>query len=219
MSGTPVNERHAHHERVNRLVARLSGLTVGGESVHVELLNVVNEAYAQGYRDADPDNRREVALPDDSTVIMDGAGRVITHIPPRTILEGTVSGRFRTYVMGGHLHVWDIDAGETIAMIEMNSRVAFNMNRVDGTHTGQRMRDQELDQVADEVRSRWAASRALPPPHRIVCLPHDFVAKLRARGEGLSDDHAVLTGIANALDLAVDQLDAWTEWDAQKGWR
>lgn len=217
MSATPVNERHAYHERVRALAARLAGL--GQDSgVHLELLNLVNEGYAQGYRDADPENRQYYAVPDGSEIIMDGAGRVISHVPPRIVLDGTVSGRFRTYVQSGHLHVWDIDQEETILVIEMPGTVAFNINRVTG-HGHQPPDDQQLTQVAEEIRVRWSASRAAPVPHYIACLPHDFVDKLKARVEDLTDEHGVATGIASALELVVDQLDAWTEWDARKGWR
>lgn len=218
MSTNSVNDRHAHHERVHHLAVKMAEHGRDG-GMHLELLNVVNEAYAQGYRDADPDNRQEVAYSDGTHVIMDGAGRVVAHIPPRIVLDGTVSGRFRTYVQGGHLVVWDIENSETIALFEMHERVAFNVHRADGTMPGQSPEDQQLDQVAAEVRARWAASRAVPSPHYITCLPQDFVAKLRARVEDLSDDHGVSTGIASAVDLVVDQLDAWTEWDARKGWR
>lgn len=231
MSASSVNERHAHQARVQRLAARLAEMNDGagaGIGVHLELLNVVNEAYAQGYRDADPDNRLNMAMPDGSEVIMDGAGRVVAHVPPRTVLDGTVSGRFRTYVQGGHLHVWDIEKSETILMIEMPGTVAFNINRVTG-HGNEPPEDQQLTQVAEEVRVRWAASRALPPPHYIVCLPHDFVDKIKFRLDGVVDDqgYAHAPAVAQARNVLaeearmvfVDQLDAWTEWDAKKGWR
>jgi len=222
VSATPVNDRHAHQARVQRLAVRLAEMNEGagaGVGAHLELLNVVNEAYAQGYRDADPNNHLSMAMPDGGEIIMDGAGRVVAHVPPRIVLDGTVSGRFRTYVQGGHLVVWDIDKAETIALFEMNERVAFNVHRADGTPRGEPPTDQQLQQVAEEIRVRWAASRAVPPPHYIVCLPHDFVDKLKARTEFLSDDHGVCTGIAEALGVVVDQLDAWTEWDARQGWR
>lgn len=213
---SPVNERHAFHRDVEALLS-FTQTTVS--DAHTKILNLLNRAYAQGYRDADPENQRHVAIPDGSEVILDGAGRIVGHVPPRTILDGTVSGRYRTYVQGGHLHVWDIEREETILLIEMPSSVAFNINRADGTHGGQRMEDQQLVQVAEEIRARWAASRAIPAPHYIVCLPHDFVDKLKARMDFLSDDHGVSTGIAEALGVVVDQLDAWTEWDSKKGWR
>lgn len=219
MTRTTVNERHAHQERVNQLVRQLAELGEGS-ALHLELLNVVNEAYAQGYRDGDPENRGYLATPDGTEVIMDGAGRVIGQIPPPIVIHGTVSGRFWTYLHAdGHVHVWDTERNETIAMFEKPDRVAFNINRVDGTPQGEGNEDQQLRQVAEEVRARWAASRAVPPPHYIVCLPHDFVDKLKARTEDLTDDHGVATGIRDALMLFVDQLDAWTEWDARQGWR
>lgn len=210
----PVNERHQFQMELEGVVRSLES----AEAIH-RVLNLVNKAYAQGYQDGDPDNRREVALPDNSTVILDGAGRMVAHIPPRVVLDGTVSGRFRTYVQGGHLVIWDEAQSETIALIEMNERVAFNIHRADGTPRGESPDDQQLRQVAEEVRVRWAASRAVPPPHYIVCLPHDFVDKLKARTEDLTDDHGVATGIKEALGAFIDQLDAWTEWDAVKGWR
>lgn len=210
---TPVNERHQFQLELEGMVRSLES----AEAVH-RVLNLVNKAYAQGYQDGDPENRQYLAVPDGSQIIMDGAGRVVGHVPPRTVLDGTVSGRFRTYVQSGHLHVWDIEKSETILMIEMPGTVAFNINRVTG-HGNEPPEDQQLTQVAEEVRVRWAASRALPPPHYIACLPHDFVAKLKARMDFLSDDHGVLTGVAEALGVVVDQLDAWTEWDAVKGWR
>ena len=76
-----------------------------------------------------------------------------------------------------------------------------------------------VDQAVAEIRARWAASRATTEPHYVVGLPHDFVDKLKARMDFLSDDHGVSTGIAEALGVVVDQLDAWTEWDAQGGLR
>lgn len=214
MSATPVNDRHEFQQELEGLVRSLES----AEAIH-RVLNLANKAYAQGYRDADPENRQYYAVPDGSEIIMDGAGRVVSHVPPRIVLDGTVSGRFRTYVQGGHLVVWDIEKSETIALFEMNERVAFNVHRADGTPRGESPDDQQLQQVAEEVRARWSASRATPPPHYIVCLPHDFVDKLKARMDFLSDDHGVSTGIAEALGVVVDQVDAWTEWDARKGWR
>lgn len=217
MTRVAANERHAHHERVNALAAQLTASNAAGKVL--ELLNLVNEAYAQGYRDADPDNRMYAAVPDGSEVIMDGAGRVISHVPPRTVVDGTVSGRLRTYVQGAHLHVWDEERSETIAMFEVPDNVAFNVHRATGELPGDTPDDQQWEHVAEEVRKRWAASRALPRPHRLVGLPADFVHKLVTRTEELSDDTAVKVGIRDALHLVVDQLDAWTEWDDKKGWR
>lgn len=221
MSRTSVNERHAHHERVNALARKLATL---GEADSVglmtELLNLVNEAYAQGYRDGDPENRQHMAVPDGSVVIMDGAGRVISHVPPRTVVDGTVSGRLRTYVdASGHLVIWDKERAETIGMFEIPENVAFNVSRVDGTMQGESPSDQQWAQIAEEVRTRWAASRAAVPPHYIVCLPHDFEAALKEEAGYISDDHAEASGAVMAVNMFVDKLDKWTEWDARKGWR
>jgi hypothetical protein len=101
----------------------------------------------------------------------------------------------------------------------MPENVVYNVHHATGELPGDTPDDQHWEQVAEEIRARWAASRAVPPPHYIVCLPHDFVDKLKARTDFLSDDHGVSTGIAEALGLFVDQVDAWTEWDARKGWR
>lgn len=214
MSSKPVNDRHEFQQELEGLVRSLES----AEAVH-RALNLVNKAYAQGYRDADPENRQYYAVPDGSEIIMDGAGRVVSHVPPRIVLDGTVSGRFRTYVQGGHLHVWDIERAETIALFEMNDAVVYNVHRADGSPRGETPDEQYYRQVAEEIRVRWSTSRAAPPPHYIVCLPHDFVDKLKARMDSVSDDHGVLTGIGEARSMVVDQLDAWTEWDARKGWR
>jgi len=200
---TAVNERHQFQLELEGLVRSLES----AEAVH-RALNLVNKAYAQGYQDGDPENREFLAMPDDTTVIMDGAGRVIGHVPPRTVVDGTVSGRFRTYVQSAHLHVWDTEKSETIALFEVPEHVAFNVHRADGTPQGEDMDAQQWRQPAEEVRARWSASRATPPPHYIVCLPHDFRDKLKARMDFLSDDHGVLTGIAEAMGVVVDQLDA-----------
>jgi hypothetical protein len=211
-----VNDRHAFHRDVEALLG-FTQTTVS--DAHTKILNLLNRAYAHGYRDADPDNRQHYAIPDGSEVILDGAGRILSHIPPRTVVEGTVSGKLRTFIQGEHLHVWDEERSETVAMFEVPPNVAFNVHRVTGEFGGESQDEQQMRQVAEEVRVRWAASRALPAPHYIVCLPHDFVAKIKARVEDLADDHGVATGISNAVDMFVDQLDAWTEWDALKGWR
>lgn len=221
-----VNDRHAFNRDVEALLS-FTQTTVS--DAHTKILNLLNRAYAQGYRDADPENHRQVAVSDGSEIIMDGAGRVVAHIPPRVILDGTVSGRFRTYVQGGHLVIWDNERSETIGLIEMNDRVAFNIHRADGTMPGQSPEDQQLDQVAEEIRARWAASRAAVPPHYIVCLPHDFVDKLKRRMAPIivqADEQsvtslaeAVSSGVQDILLMVVNQLDAWTEWDSQKGWR
>jgi hypothetical protein len=218
---TSVNERHEHGQRVNALAHKLAAL--GGPEAAglvMELLNATNEAYAQGYRDGDPENRQYLAVPDGSEVIMDGAGRIVGHVPAPITVHGTLDGRLRpTMDTRGQVSIWDPDQKCTLLVLGPTEGVQFSIRRVSERRTLEANDDPVLQQAVQEVRTRWAASRALPEPHRIVCLPHDFVSKIKARVEDLTDDHGVATGISNAVDMFVDQLDAWTEWDALKGWR
>jgi hydroxyethylthiazole kinase-like sugar kinase family protein len=63
----------------------------------------------------------------------------------------------------------------------------------------------------------------------VVGLPHDFADKIKKRLEPVvvqgngseitALSEAVARGVRETLDTVLDQLDAWTEWDAEKGLR
>jgi hypothetical protein len=279
-----VNHRHALMRDLEAFLSR-----EGASSLGTHVLNLMNRAYAQGYRDHEA-SKHELELT--GVQIHNGAGELVGYFadpPDRITVKGTLGSNLNAYVHGdGHLHVWDEEAKETVAMFEAPPGIEFEIDRTNdrtlsaptpepvvlllegrdyelersanrvtitdvragetvativqpdnnGGWLIRRMAraDQvlppvsmELEQVAAEVRARWAASRALPEPHYIVALPHDFVDKLKRRMVPIvvqADEHsvssvaeAVSSGVQDILNMVVDQLDAWTEWDARKGWR
>jgi hypothetical protein len=250
------------------------------------ILNLINQAYAQGYRDHDA-SKHELEIT--GTQIRNGAGDLVGYVAPTPRPLGPVKveldGRYTAYQNPdgvGPLFIWDseeqktvgiitdpgnadysirsagslgpsrtpdagppvkptvvflenreyelersadrititdVRAGEKVATIVQSENAGWLIRRMSEADQILKPVEMALEQVAAEFRARWAASRAVPQPHYIVGLPRDFVDKLRHRLEPLTDDHGVATGIQHALETFVDQLDAWTEWDARQGWR
>jgi hypothetical protein len=287
VSNGPVNSRHGLLLELEQLLARTARGDVADASA--DILNLMNKAYAEGYRDHEA-SKHELEVT--GTQIRNGAGELVGYFadpPDRITVKGTLGSSLNAYVHGdGHLHVWDEEAKETVAMFEAPPGIEFDIDRtndrqlsaptpepvvlfleggdyelersanrvtitdvragervvtiVQPDNSGWRVKrmgelDTEyppvppysVDQAVAEIRTRWAASRAATEPHYVVCLPHDFLDKIKQRLEpvvvqadeneitGVSE--AVARGVRETLATVVDQLDAWTEWDARKGLR